>query len=196
MCFILVSSHTSWQWLKVFHRLHSVALPHKLQKSSPCHLAGTSFNTSLNDPMIPNDGVQQINSTTALTRQPALLHHPQSSGTDKTSNFTPEQFTARDFQRKDATRTHRVLHGRMVAWSGSMPKNRMASPFQSLAFPASPPFFPQPNKRRGRWSAVSPASTLAHLSCCHPAQQGHWVGPKDKQCDLARAPGQQCVNLT
>ena len=46
--------------------------------------------------------------------------------------------------------------------------------------------------RETGWSAVSPASTLAHLPCCHPAQC--WVGPKDS-VTMRPHSGQRCMDV-
>ena len=63
-------------------------------------------------------------------------------------------------------------------------------------FSATPPYSPQPHtRRRGGWSAVSPASALAHLPCCHPDCAG--LAPKTQQpcaCTRPAVHGLSCLH--
>ena len=82
------------------------------------------------------------------------------------------------------------LKARLAPWKAH--KKQLASPFQPLgAMPFRDLIRPRAEEDG---MPVSPASTLAHVSCCHTPQLQWCVGLKDHRVTLPPAPGQQCMD--
>ena len=102
-----------------------------------------------------------------------------------------------------STKDFNSQHKKSTANSNHQPRSkiqvgcRRSDGLPSLShFSATPPYSPQPHtRRRGGWSAVSPASALAHLPCCHPDCAG--LAPKTQQpcaCTRPAVHGLSCLH--